>query len=153
MNRRITHIFAATLAIAAILFISYRLDAGEQKTKPGLNFEKVQGEVRVVLLRAGQVPSTNGQTAFVVTYIVEIPMKGAFSDLHFSSDKEVSIEVRGKPIKFSGSTSGSSSDFKDLPGQSELTKPVGREGMAMLAQERIFKDLKIDAKTVDLRIR
>ncbi len=137
----------------AALFVLLCLGAAKQPAplKP-LNLEQVQGEVRIVLLRAGQVVLTNNQMQFVVTYVVEVPRKGAFSDLSFSSSNEITLAVKGKPIEFHGESSSSAMDFKELSRQNELIKPVVKEGKEMLAQENVFKDLKIEAKKLDVKL-
>ncbi len=127
-------------------------NAGEQRPAKALNLEKSRGEVRVVLLRVGQVVSTNDHQMFAVTYVVEVPRKGAFSDLHFSSDMEITLAAHGKPVEFHGGTSSGAMDFKELPRQSELSKPATKEGKAMLAKEIVFEGLKVEAKKIDVRL-
>jgi len=126
--------------------------AGQSAALKPLNLEQTRGEVRVVLLRAGQVVLTNNQTQFVVTYVVEVPAKGAFSDLSFSSNTEITLAVKGKPIEFQGESSSSAMDFKELSRQNELIKPVVKEGKEMLAQENVFKDLIVEAKKLDVKL-
>jgi hypothetical protein len=125
--------------------------AAEQRQNNSFNQEQTQGEVRVILLRVSQLIVSN-QPNFVVTYAVEIPVKGAFADLHFSSDKELALSVKGKPLYFPGSFSSTSMDFKALPRQNELIKPKVHEGKAMLAEEIVIAGLKVKASHVDLKI-
>jgi hypothetical protein len=135
--------------VAAFASISLGI-AGQQTPVKSLNLEQTRGNVRVVLLRAGRLISTNGQPEVVVTYVVEVPNKGAFSDLHFSLDNECILAVRGKPLECRGSSS--SMGFKDLPRQNELSKLVAREGRSMLAEEILFRSLKMEAKKIDVKL-
>ena len=123
---------------------------GEAGVKP--NIETTQGELRVVLLRVGKCVSVNNQTNFVVTYGVEVPQKGAFSDLHFGSGEEVTLSVGGKPITPTNGYSSLSTGFKDLPRQSEMTEPLTPKGRAMLAEEVVWEGTVVESKTVDLKI-
>jgi hypothetical protein len=153
MNRNINTIVVLTSALAVSLAFGSVGKAEPQAQLKPLNLEQIHGEVRAVLLRTGQVISTTNPLEFVVTYVVEVPTNGAFSDLHFSSDKEIALGIRGKPVVFHGSISTISMEFKKLPRQSELTEPKERAGKAMLAQETVFHGLKIDARKIDLRLR
>ena len=139
------------LVVMAVVMIAAIFTGDAAPLKP-LNLEQTRSEVRVVLLRAGQVVSTNNQMQFVVTYVVEVPAKGAFSDLSFNSNNEITLVVKEKPIEFHGESSSSAMDFKELPRQSELIKPAAKEGKEMLAQEIVFKDLKIEAKQLDVKL-
>jgi len=141
------------VAALATLFVSLCLGVTAQfaPLKP-LNLEKTREQVRVVLLRAGQVISTNSQPEFVVTYVVEIPSKGAFSDLHFYSTNEIELKANGKVIEWNGGFSSSAMGFNDLPRQNELSKPKELPGKAMLAQDMVFSGLKVNAKKIDVNL-
>jgi len=117
-----------------------------------LNLEQNHGEVRVILLRAGQVVLSNHLPVFVVTYVVEVPTNGAFSDLHFSSSNDITLGVRGKPIAISCPVSTGSMDFNKLPRQNELIRPSERAGKVMLAQETVFDGLNVDAPKIDVKL-
>ncbi len=143
---------ALTTALTALLAaLCLGAASGSAPLKP-LNLEKTHGPVRVVLLRAGQVISTNNQPEFVVTYVVEIPSEGAFSDLHFSSSNEIELKANRKVIAWSGGFSSSAMGFNNLPRQNELSKPKEFPGKAMLALDIVYSGLKIDAKAVDLKL-
>jgi hypothetical protein len=143
----------AMMTALAALLVLLCLGATKQPAplKP-LNLEKIQGQVRVVLLRAGQVGLTNNQPEFIVTYVVEIPSKGAFSDLHFYSTNEIELKVNGKTIEWRGGFSSGAMGFNDLPRQNELSKPKELPGKSMLAQDTVFDGLKIDAKKIDVKL-
>ena len=139
-----------SLVVMAVVMIAAFFTGDAAPLKP-LNLEQTHSEVRVVLLRAGQMVSTNNQPEFVVTYIVEVPNKGAFSDLHFYSTNEIALAVRGKPFEFQGFSS-SAMDFKDLPRQEELSRPGARDGKSMIAQDIVFQGLKVDSKKIDVKL-
>ena len=71
--------FIATLCVILVAGCSPSAEAPDATRK--LNPDVSQGQVRVVLLRVGPVVSTNDRPTFVVTYGVEVPAEGAFSDL------------------------------------------------------------------------
>ena len=139
----------AIAAFVAVIASSCLGFASQLAPLKQLNLEITQGEVRVVLLRAGQVISTNGQIQFVATYAVEIPDKGAFSDLHFYSNTELNLAVNGKPVEFNNIES-SEMGFDELLQKTDLNKLETHTGKAMIAQDVVIKDLKIDAKMVDV---
>jgi hypothetical protein len=115
------------------------------------NLEQINQQVRVVLLRASPNSPTNGQPDFVVTFGIEVPKEGAFSDLHIDSN-EVELTAGGRPIAFRGETVSTSTGFENLPRNGELSKPVVTEGNSMIFEDVIFKALQIDAKHADLKI-
>lgn len=102
-------------------------------------------------MRVGPNISTNSQNEFVVTFGIEIPKEGAFSDLHIDSS-EVGLAVGGKGVVFQGETASMSTGFEDLPRKGELSKPATTEGKSMIFEDVVFKTLQIDAKQVDLKI-
>lgn len=152
MNLKIKTIKFAIAAFVAVIASTCLSFAGQSASLKQLNLETTQGEVRVVLLRAGQVISTNGQIQFVATYAVEIPKKGAFSDLHFYSTNELTLAVHGKPVEFS-SISGSSMGFDELHQKTDLIEPETTKGKAMITEDIVIGnldgDLKLDAKKAD----
>lgn len=139
-------LFVAAMAILPI----YRCQAEWIAFK--LNPELRQGEVRVCLLRAGPLISTNGESGFEVIYAIEIPKQGAFSDLKIDNFDEIALFVRGKAIDVSGASSSGSMRFEDLPGFGQLTKPVTPEGRALITTEVNFPKLKIDSEEIDIRV-
>jgi hypothetical protein len=153
MKTQANRIIATSVILLTLMATICLGFAGQSAALKPLNLEQTQGEVRVVLLRAGQVVSTNNQIQFIVTYVVEIPKKGAFADLHFSSNDEIALVVKGKPVEFYGESSSSAMDFKELPRQNELIKPKAIEGREMLAQDIVFKDLKIEARKFDVKLK
>jgi hypothetical protein len=153
MNYQTKTIKFVIAAFAAVIASSCLSFASQPALLKQINLESTQGEVRVVLLRAGQMISANGQIQFVATYAVEIPKHGAFSDLHFYSTNELTLGVNGKPVefnKFSSSTMG----FDELHQKTDLSKPETTKGKAMITEDVVIGnldgDLKIDAKTVDV---
>lgn len=143
---------AAIFAVVASSCLGF---ASQPAPLKQLNLESAHGEVRVILLRAGQVVSTNGQTQFVATYTVEIPEKGAFSDLSFSSSNEFILAVRGKAVEFS-KFEGSSMGFDELHQKTALIKLETTRDKSMITEDIVIGaldgDLKIDAKKVDVII-
>jgi hypothetical protein len=140
------------LAAAALLGPVF---AGNAQPKPALrplNLEQTQGDVRVVLLRAGRVTSASNRLDLVVTYAVEVPTNGAFSDLQFSSADEIALVVHGKLVDFHGNASTAAMDFEQLPRAGEVTRPKARPGKVMLAQETVFPGLKIDAEKMEVKL-
>ena len=125
--------------------------AENPKPLKALNLEQSQGEVRVILLRAGWTASTNNAKPLVITCAIEVPVKGAFSDLHFNSADEIALTGHGKAVEFH-SVSSATMDLKDLPRQSELTRPATREGRAMIAEELTLNDIHLDAKQIDVKL-
>ena len=95
---------------------------------------------------------TNGQTGFAVTFAVEVPQKGAFADLAFSSDTEVVLIEGGKPLTppgFSGVMYGS---FKQIPFGKELSEPAATEGKSMCVEDVVFTGIAVHARKIDVRI-
>jgi hypothetical protein len=108
-------------AASAVLSGSFCLaEAGQSLPLKPLNQEMTQGEVRVVLLRAGKVSSSEHEAQWVVTYGIEVPQKGAFSDLGFSSADEVTLAVKGKAVEGLGGWSSGAMGFDDLPDRVSL---------------------------------
>jgi hypothetical protein len=107
----------------------------------------------VVLLRAGPITSPTNPPTFNVTYAVEIPMKGAFSDLTLGGSNGIALAAGGKPIDFPGQFSGASLGFNELPRQNELREPALQDGKAMLFEDLTYDGLPIDARQVDIRLR
>lgn len=153
MNRPAKAMTTLGAAFAVLLGLLCPVSAGQAEPLKPLNQEKTQGEVRVVLLRAGKVISSEKEAQWVVTYGVEVPLKGAFSDLAFSSEDEVALSVKGKNINSWGDFGSGSMGFDDLPRQGELRKPEVAPGKAMLAEDVVFRGLKIDAEKLDVKIR
>ena len=153
MNFKTKTIKLAVAAIFAVIASSYLGFAKQPSSLKQLNLESTHGEVRVILLRAGQVVSTNGQTQFVATYAVEIPDQGAFSDLHFYSNTELNLAVRGKAVDFS-KIEGSAMGFDELQQKTDLIKLETTKGKAMITEDIIIGnlngDLKLDAKKIDV---
>jgi hypothetical protein len=142
------------VAIIAFLFILYQgcSPGTEVASLPAqTNLERSNQQVRVVLMRVGPNISTNGQKEFVVTFGIEVPKEGAFSDLHIDSN-EVELAVGGKLVIFQGETASTSTGFENLPRKQELSKPATTEGKSMIFEDVVFKPLQIDAKQVDLKI-
>lgn len=88
----------------------------------------------------------------MVTYGVEVPQKGAFSDLIFGSTEEVAASAGGKPITATKGSSSLSTGFKDLPRLGEMTEPLISQGRAMIAEEVVWEGTVVESKTVDLKI-
>ncbi|MBI3878625.1 MAG: hypothetical protein HY301_00975 [Verrucomicrobia bacterium] len=152
MRKRIC--FIPVLIVAALTAI-FGIDAGragERAKSKRPNLEKTHGDVRVVLLRIGQVVTSTNKPKFVVTYVVEIPKEGAFSDLHFRSDKELRLFVRGKPLEPHGEVSSGAMGFEKLPRRDELTKPTLHEGKAMIAQNIELTEFNVREKKLDVKI-
>ena len=114
--------------------------------------EMSRGDVRVILLRVGNSTTTNNQPAFEVTYAVEIPKKGAFSDLKFKGE-EITLAAKGVPIQGATEVSSLSTGIENLPRPSELDHPTAQPEKAILGQHVEFTGLKVKEKTVDLTIR
>jgi hypothetical protein len=144
---------ARLVSIAFLVAIALGICSVTAETLPplkALNLEQTQGEVRVLLLRAGKINATNDAKPLVLTFAVEVPAKGAFSDLHFNSADEITLTTQGKPIKMN-SFSGSLIDFKDLSRQNELTRPMVKEGKQMIAEEIVLKDINLDVHSIDVK--
>ena len=152
MKKQIRSISAiiATLCVILVAGCSPPADAPDATRK--LNPDVSQGQVRVVLLRVGPVVSTNDRPTFVVTYGVEVPAEGAFSDLSFNSKDEIALVVRGKLLDYFREFSSGAMGFDALPRQSELSKPAIQQGKAMMFQDTVLTGLEIDAKRVDVRL-
>ena len=129
------------------------VSAGQAVPLKPLNLEKTQGEVRVVLLRAGKITSSEKEAQWVVTYAVEIPQKGAFSDLGFSSEDEVAVSVKGKAVECQGGFGSGSMGFDDLPRKGELSRPKVAPGNAMIAEDVVFRGLNIEAEKLDVKLK
>ena len=142
--------FIATLCVILVAGCSPPAEAPDATRK--LNPDVSQGQVRVVLLRVGPVVSTNDRPTFVVTYGVEVPAEGAFSDLSFNSKDEIALVVRGKLLDYFREFSSGAMGFDALPRQSELSKPAIQQGKAMIFQDTVLTGLEIDAKQVDVRL-
>ncbi len=139
-------------ALVAMLASAIPATAGDLQTARKANLEMSQGDVRVILLRTRSVVLTNGQSGFAVTFAVEVPQKGAFSDLAFSSDTEVVLIEGGKlltPPGFSGMMYGS---FKQLPFRNELIEPATTDGNAMCVEDVVFTGIAVHARKIDIRI-
>lgn len=147
----LSSIIVVTLFI--VLCVGCREPGGAAKVVDPFTNDLTQGQVRVVLLRACPDASVADQSTFVVTYGVEVPTDGAFSDLSFSSNDEIALLVRGKPVAFRSGFSSAAMGFGDLPRQTELRQPALPEGRAMLFQDLTFPDLEIEAKHMDIRLR
>jgi hypothetical protein len=117
------------------------------------NLEKTQGEVRVILLRVGNVIASNQKPGFGVTFAIEVPQQGAFSDLSIRSNEEVALAVNGRPVKIPGASSSGSMGIDKLPRQHELVLPTVPKGRATLGEQVEFEGLTIDAKKIDVTIR
>jgi hypothetical protein len=153
MNIKTKTIKFAIAAFVAVIASSCLGFASQPALLKQLNLEITQGEVRVILLRAGQVVSTKGQTQFVATYAVEIPSQGAFSDLHFYSTNELNLTVSGQVVKFS-KFSGSAMGFDELQEKTDLHKLETTKGKSMITEDiligNVEGDLKLDAKKADV---
>jgi hypothetical protein len=151
MKTQIRSISAFIAALSVILVAGCNPPAevpdATRKLKPDVS----QGQVRVVLLRVGPVVSTNDRPTFVVTYGVEVPTEGAFSDLSFNSKDEIALVVHGKPLDYHELSSGAMG-FDALPRQSELSKPAIQPGKAMIFQDTVFTGLVVDAKQLEVRL-
>jgi len=152
MKTQIRSISAFIAALCVILVAGCNPPAevpdATRKLKPDVS----QGQVRVVLLRVGPVVSTNDRPTFVVTYGVEVPAEGAFSDLTFNSNDEIALVVHGKPLDYYGELSSGAMGFDALPRQSELSKPAIQQGKAMIFQDIVFTGLVVDAKQLEVRL-
>ena len=153
MKTQIRSISAFIAALCVILVAGCNPPADVPDATRKLKPDVSQGQVRVVLLRVGPVVSTNDRPTFVVTYGVEVPTEGAFSDLSFNSKDEITLVVRGKPLDYRGGGGSASVGFSELPRQSELRKPALQDGKAMIFEDVTFTDLHIDAKQIAVRIR
>jgi hypothetical protein len=151
MNKRISSILRAILALFVLAVANVDVRAAETSAGRKVSLEQTQGDVRVVLLRAGAITSPTNQDSVEVTYVVEIPLKGAFSDLSFGSD-EVTLTANGKPLNVSRQVTGSAMGFDKLPRQNELIKPVVRSGKAMIAEEVLFEGVNVRSKKVNVKI-
>ncbi len=152
-SKRWTKHFAfIAVPLVAILAATCISLAGNTPAVGKPTMEKNEGPVRVVLLRVRNIAGRNSQPRFVVTYGVEIPLEGAFSDLSFGSKDEIALIQNGKTLNTTGEVASGSMGFEDLPRQDELTKPVIPEGKAMLAEEIIFTGLTVQSKQIDLKI-
>jgi hypothetical protein len=140
-------------ALAVLLAPLCPAFAGQSVPLKPLNQEKIQGEVRVILLRAGKIITLKNEEQTVVTYAIEIPQTGAFSDLSFSSNDEIAFSAKGKAIECEGPSGSTAMGFDDLPRQDELSKPKVASGKAMLAEEIVFRRLKTDAEKVDVKLK
>jgi len=154
MKTQIRSISAFNAALCVILVAGCNPPAevpdATRKLKPDVS----QGQVRVVLLRVGPVVSTNDRPTFVVTYGVEVPTEGAFSDLSFNTKDEIALVVHGKPLDDAllGELSSGAMGFDALPRQSELSKPAIQQGKAMIFQDTVFTGLVVDAKQLEVRL-
>src|SRR5690349_2084765 len=106
MSIRKTLLGRTVAALFAIFVAAWTGTA--QKVPPQPTLEKTQGEVRVVVLRVANFTSLSREPAFEVTYGIEIPQKGAFSDLSIRSSDEVALTAKGKPVKTPGAMSSGS---------------------------------------------
>ncbi|MBL9172555.1 MAG: hypothetical protein JNL10_03385 [Verrucomicrobiales bacterium] len=138
------------VVLSQVLLSGCGESAGGART--GFRPELRQSEVRVVLLRVGPRTSSTSQPTFQVTYGVEVPATGAFSDLGFKGNDEIALLVRGKPIPLPGGFSSSAMGFGELSSRGELRKPTLQEGKAMIFEDITFPALQIDAGHLDLRI-
>ena len=152
MKTQICSISASIAALCVILVAGCGPPAEAPDATRKLNPDVSQGQVRVVLLRVGPVVSTNDRPTFVVTYGVEVPAEGAFSDLSFNSKDEIALVVRGKLLDYFHEFSSGAMGFDALPRQSELSKPAIQQGKAMIFQDTVLTGLEIDAKQVDVRL-
>jgi hypothetical protein len=123
--------------------------AAERKAGP----EMSRGEVRVILLRIGNSVTTNNLPCFEVTYAVEVPKKGAFADLHFGKSEEVTLSVKGVPIKGAQGTSSLATGIENLPRPAELSRPSAQAEKAILGEHVEFTGLKVKEKNIDIVIR
>ena len=151
MKSQILSASVSITALGVILIVGCNPPAGTLDATSKLNPDVRQGQVRVVLLRVGPVVATNDRPAFVVTYGVEVPTEGAFSDLSFNSKDEIALVVRGKPLDYHELSSGAMG-FDALPRQSELSKPGIQQGKAMIFQDTVFNGLVVDAKQLEVRL-
>lgn len=138
-------------ALSAIFMAGWTGTA--QKVPPEPTLEKTQGEVRVVVLRVANFTSLNQEPAFEVTYGIEIPQKGAFSDLSIRSSDEVALTANGQPVPTPGAVSSHSMGMDRLPRQHELVLPSVAKGKAMLGEQVEFQGLRVHAKKIDVTIR
>lgn len=145
----------AVILFAALAIAATGLAGLAQQTVPNQkpNLEKTQGEVRVILLRVGGVIASNQKPGFGVTFAIEVPQQGAFSDLSIRSNDEVTLTVNGSPVKIPGAVSSGSMGIDKLPRQQELVLPTVPKGRATFGEQVEFEGLTIDAKKIDVAIR
>jgi hypothetical protein len=143
---------ATTMAVLCATFL-LAWTGTAQKVAPKPTLEKTQGQVRVVLLRVANFTSSNHEPAFEVTYGIEVPQKGAFSDLSIRSDDAVALTEKGQPVLTPGAVSSGSMGMDKLPRQDQLVLPTVAKGKAMLGEQVEFEGLKITTKMIDVTIR
>jgi hypothetical protein len=158
MMNRCHYLLAGVVACVAIGAVAGGAPTPPAATppKPAISsprfLERTNGPVRGVLLRAGFDGPPGSGGAFGVTYGIEVPQPGAFSDLHIRSDQEASLTVQGKPVPFHGGTVSCSGGFNELRHKAELAMPRVGPGKAMLFEQVDWLGLKLDAVKVDVRI-
>jgi hypothetical protein len=143
---------AMALALGTIALVAISCSAQKRPTAT-LPIEQSHGDVRVILMRVGQIRSPDNKPAIEVTYAVEIPQQGAFSDLHFFSNNEVTLAIDGKPVQPPGGFSSSSLGLDELPRKHELQKPEVRQGKAMIGQEVVVEGVQTQSRSIDVQLR
>jgi hypothetical protein len=134
-----------------VLTLACELVSVAAEKKPDAEMSK--GDVRVILLRAGNALTTNKEPFFEVTYAVEVPKKGAFGGLHFGKSEEVTLSANGAVIKGARGVSSLSAGIETLPGASELAVPTAGPEKAILGQHVEFAGLKVKEEKIDITIR
>ena len=152
MNTRKWPAFVLLLLVLFVFVLPLTIGGADSSKS---SFEKTIGEVRIVLIRVGYLNGADGDRVFTVTYAIEVPQKGAFSDLKFSSEDEVVLSVKGKPIadKDFKEISSLSAAVEKLPAAAGMKLPVEGKGRAILGEEVDFKGLKIMGDRLDVKIR
>jgi len=163
-------VIVATLAVISCGVFFAR--AEKQKPLATYNPEQMQGDVKVVLLRVGKltmftdkcfsdsrVAQTIGEPVFLVSYLVEVPKKGAFSGLALKGSQGLDIIHDGHSII--GQTEpglikafdGSSEAFKNLSSRPDLRDRTIPDDKAGMVEEDTLQGLNVSADHVDLQIK
>jgi hypothetical protein len=167
-----TRMALALAAVTALLAGGCRPNIPPQSPSEKYNPEQTQGEVRVVLLEAGQLTvftdkwnsdaqasGVSAAPAFKVTYLIEVPEADAFSALALNTTNLLQIAVEGKIVSdeaVPGIVRGISSDsrgFGESSVRSYLSQPKTPAGRRALIEETVLHGVRIEADHVDLTLR
>jgi hypothetical protein len=139
-------LFPALLILSALTaHAAHAIDAGKTR-------ELSRGDVRVILLRAENIITTNQEPAFEVTFAVEVPRKGAFADLAFGKIEQVKLSAKGKPITGRSDVSCIAAGIENLPRADKLARPVAQADKSILGEHVQFTGLKVKEKKIDITI-
>ncbi len=146
--------------------------AAKQKPLATYNPEQIQGDVKIVLLRVGKLTMFTdkcfsdlrsarmiGEPVFMVTYLVEVPKRGAFSGLAFRSNDQLDVIHDGHSIASQTEPGlvkgfdGHSESFEALASCVYLRdRVIPNDGAAMI-EEDTLQGLKVSADVIDLQIK